>query len=43
MDLLPGTLVPVFIVVLAVIWYGGILSVNALAKRRARAGRDIRE
>jgi hypothetical protein len=33
----------VFFVALAVIWYGGILSLNALAKRRARAGRDIRE
>jgi hypothetical protein len=41
--MLPGTLVPIFVIALAVIWYGGILSVNALAKRRARAGRDIRE
>ena len=41
--MLPNILIPVFVVVLAGIWYGGILSVNVLAKRRARAGRDIRE
>ena len=42
-DLLPSTLVPVFVVVLAVIWYGGIFTLNTIAKRRARAGRDLRE
>jgi hypothetical protein len=41
--MLPSILVPVFIIVLALLWYGGILTLHETAKRRARTGKDIRE
>lgn len=41
--MLPSVLVPVFVIVLALIWYGGIFALNTLAKRRAHEGKDLRE
>jgi hypothetical protein len=41
--MLPSILVPVFIIVLALIWYGGITALRQVSARRARSGRDIRE
>jgi hypothetical protein len=41
--MLPNFLIPVLILVLVAILYGGMFAVHAWAMRRARAGRDLRD
>lgn len=41
--MLPNILVPAFVIVLALVWYGGIYALRQVSARRARSGSDIRE